>query len=175
MAIGELIHSEVENDLRRKGYTDRALDRTMDMILMVDGIFRDFAGKSHDKPSRGGGLDGVKTMVEEKQKTLSGKPDVRTKERAVVNNGARFQEESIMAKRGFTKKSKNLVLEIKDRPVGSGDATITKLKLDGLDLDGIKNAMFDEYGVRISNRQAKILRAGGGINLRVEAKKPLGD
>lgn len=81
MAIGELVHSEVELDLRRKGYQDWGLDRTFDMILLADSIFRELAGKSQDRPGKGGGLDGVKTMVEEKQKTLSAEPGAKTKER----------------------------------------------------------------------------------------------
>jgi len=81
MAIGELIHSEVELDLRRKGHKDRMLDRTMDMILLADSVFRELSGKSQDRSSKGGSLDGVKAMVEEKTKTLAAKPEAKTKER----------------------------------------------------------------------------------------------
>lgn len=76
MAVGALIHSIVEKDLRRKGYTDHALDRTMDMILLADSLYRGFVEKRLDKSDKGrvGDTDAVHTMISEREKTLAGQP-----------------------------------------------------------------------------------------------------
>lgn len=74
MAIGDLIHSEVEGDLRRKGYADRELDRTMDMILLADSLYRGFVEKRLDKSDKGrvGDTEAAETMIAEREKTLTG-------------------------------------------------------------------------------------------------------
>lgn len=70
MAVGDLIHSEVEGDLRRKGYADHMLDRTMDMILLADSLYRGFVEKK-DK-GRVGDTEAAHTMIAEREKTLAG-------------------------------------------------------------------------------------------------------
>lgn len=66
MAVGELIHSEVERSLRRKGITGWELDFTMDIVLETDEIFREFATKA-DQDSRTAqnqkSVDGAKSLI----------------------------------------------------------------------------------------------------------------
>jgi len=77
MAIGELVHSEVELDLRRKGYVDWELDRTMDMILLADRLYVEFVEKKSDKARKGqvgDGTEAAQNMVAEREKALGAKP-----------------------------------------------------------------------------------------------------
>lgn len=66
MAVGELVHSEVENDLRRKGYRGDELDSVMDTILETDEIFREYATKA-DENSRAArnqaSVEGAKGLI----------------------------------------------------------------------------------------------------------------
>ena len=89
MAVGGLIHSEVEGDLRRKGYQDHELDRTMDMILLVDRLYQEFIEKRSDSGGKGrvgqpDGTEAAQTMIAERQKVLAGQPqEGERKSRAV--------------------------------------------------------------------------------------------
>ena len=75
-------------------------------------------------------------------------------------------------KRGFNAKSPGLCIEVKDKSLKTGKVEIKKIPLGSLNLDEIKGLVFEHYGAIISLKQAKRLRAGQGIKLRIETPSP---
>ena len=66
MAVGELVHSEVERDLRRKRYRGDDLDRVMDIVLETDEIFREYAKKAESTSQtaqREKSVEGAKNLI----------------------------------------------------------------------------------------------------------------
>lgn len=68
LALGDLIHSEVEGDLRRKGYRGYQLNRVIDIIFVIDAIYREIYLKSQE--SRRGEpapTDGARTLISQRE------------------------------------------------------------------------------------------------------------
>lgn len=66
MAVGELVHSEVERDLRRKRYRGDDLDRVMDIVLETDEIFREYAKRAENTSQtaqREKSVEGAKNLI----------------------------------------------------------------------------------------------------------------